>query len=137
MKRANRVGHLRKTAGSGAGSGGFRVFSFGPKLCLAEAPLYFLAGSAAGSGGFRVIWGILKVPKQTNCVRHFDKNEQAPDQNSAGSGGLERSRQALVGGFGRVLAGSAARARLWISPEQGSGSLRRARQVPAGSGRFR
>ena len=117
MKWANGVEHLQKNAGSGAGSGGFRVFSFGQKSRVAEAPLHFLAGSAAGSGGFRVMWGVFNVPKQANCVRHLDKNERAPDWISAGSSGLRRPRQALASGFRRVLAGSAARARA----ERGSG----------------
>ena len=107
MKRANGVGHLEKSAGSGAGSGGFRGFVFKPKSRLAVAPLHFTAGSAAGSGGFRGIWVGVNRSKQTHGVRHLDQNQRAPKRNSAGSGGVgpegrDRLWRASSGGFWRV-----------------------------------
>ena len=89
-----------------AGSGGFRVFTFRPKSGIAEAPLHFLAGSAAGSGGFRGGSGDSNVRKQANCVRLVGKNSWAPNQNSAGSGGLRRAPRAKTSLGVRVRAGS-------------------------------
>ena len=146
MKRANRVGHLRKTAGSGAGSGGFRGLFFRLKSCLVEAPLHFFAGSAAGSGGFRGALGGLSEPKQTHGLKHFDQKQRVPGRIRWVPAGSRGSDRLWLAGFRRVLAGSAAGARL-VHPDRNqraqeqasasSGGFQWGRQVPAGSGGFR